>query len=130
MRFIILLFGFFLVAGSAYAEEAAEAQPDAIYLELKPQFVVNLLGDKHYLRASVQLQLADEATKDAIEYNEAAIRHTLIVLLSNNNFNDITNNEGLSDLRLRGIEALNKTLKKQAGHGKVVELFFSEFISQ
>jgi len=130
MRFIILLFGFFLVAGSAYAEEVTEAQPDAIYLELKPQFVVNLLGAKHYLRASVQLQLADEATKDAIEYNEAAIRHTLIVLLSNNNFNDINNNEGLADLRLRGIEALNETLKKQAGHGKVVELFFSEFISQ
>ncbi len=130
MRFIILLFGFFLVTCPAYAEEATEAQADAIYLELKPQFVVNLLGDKHYLRASVQLQLADKATKEALEYNAAAIRHTLIVLLSNNQFNDITNSEGLADLRLRGIEAINETLKKQAGHGKVVELFFSEFISQ
>jgi len=129
MRLVILIFVLALLPPTAFSEEN-EDMPDTIYLALTPEFTVNLLGNKHYLRASIQLQLADEATKTAIEENDPAIRHALIVLLSNNNVEDISNTSGKIDLQLRAVEALNDTLQKHANKSGVEAVFFTEFISQ
>ena len=129
MRLVILIFVLALLPPTAFSEEN-EGMPDTIYLALTPEFTVNLLGNKHYLRASIQLQLADEATKAAIQENDPAIRHALIVLLSNNNVEDISNTGGKIDLQLRAVEALNDTLQKQANKSGVEAVFFTEFVSQ
>jgi len=129
MRLFFLIFVLTLLPPTAFSEEN-EDMPDTIYLALTPQFTVNLLGNKHYLRASIQLQLADEATKAAIQENDPAIRHALIVLLSNNNVEDISNTGGKIDLQLRAVEALNDTLQKQANKSGVEAVFFTEFVSQ
>ena len=81
MRSVILLLSLLLLSPTAFAEDSEEA-PEIIYMALTPQFTVNLLGNKHYLRASIQLQVTDNDTKSAIQKNDPAIRHTLIVLLS------------------------------------------------
>ena len=129
MRLVILIFVLALLSPIAFAEESEE-MPDTIYWALTPQFTVNLLGNKHYLRASIQLQLTDEATKTAIEENDPAIRHALIVLLSNNNVEDISNTSGKLDLQSRAVETLNNTLKKHANKSGVEAVFFTEFVSQ
>jgi len=129
MRLVILIFILALLPPIAFAEESEEI-PDTIYWALTPQFTVNLLGNKHYLRASIQLQLTDEATKAAIQENDPAIRHALIVLLSNNNVKDISNTSGKLDLQSRAVETLNNTLKKHANNSGVEAIFFTEFISQ
>jgi len=129
MRLVILIFVLALLSPIAFAEESEE-MPDTIYSALTPQFTVNLLGNKHYLRASIQLQLTDEATKTAIEENDPAIRHALIVLLSNNNVEDISNTSGKLDLQSRAVETLNNTLKKHANKSGVEAVFFTEFVSQ
>lgn len=81
MRLVVLLCGFLLFTPAAFAEEGDEPEEDAvpeiIYMALTPQFTVNLLGNKHYLRTSIQLQLANDEIKEAIEANDPAIRHTL-----------------------------------------------------
>ena len=129
MRLVILIFVLALLPPIAFAEESDEA-PDTIYLALTPQFTVNLFGNKHYVRASIQLQLSDEATKAAIQENDPAIRHALIVLLSNNNVEDISNTSGKLDLQSRAVETLNNTLKKHANKSGVEAVFFTEFVSQ
>ncbi len=129
MRLVFLIFVLALLPPIAFAEESEE-MPDTIYLALTPQFTVNLLGNKQYLRASIQLQLTDEATKTAIQENNPAIRHALIVLLSNNNVEDISNTSGKLDLQRRAVEVLNNTLKKHANKSGVDAVFFTEFVSQ
>lgn len=133
MRSLILLLSFFLISSVAFAEDdeaEAETVPEVIYMPLTPQFTVNLLGEKHYLRASIQLQLTDDATKDAIRTNDPAIRHALIVLLSNNHIENIASSTGKIDLQERAVIALNKTLKKYTKTEGVERVFFTEFVAQ
>jgi len=132
MRLVLLLCGFILFTPTAFAEEEAEAAPapEVIYLALTPQFTVNLLGDKHYLRTSIQLQLASDETKDAIEANAPAVRHTLITLLSNNKIEDISSISGKMELQDKAVKALNEALKKYAKKEGVDAVFFTEFVSQ
>lgn len=131
MRFIILLCALFIFTPLSYAEEKEEeAAPEVIYHKLNQQFTVNLRGDKHYLRATVQLQLANNDVKDAVKEHDAAIRHTLIVLLSDNDADEIATILGREALRKSAIEELNKTLKKYAKEEGVKDVFFTEFVSQ
>ena len=133
MRLVVLLCGLFLLTPMAFAEEGEEteeAAPEVIYMPLTPQFTVNLLGDKHYLRTTIQLQLADDETKEAIEANGPAIRHALIVLLSDNYVENISTGTGKMELQDKAVETLNKTLKKYAKKSGVDAVFFTEFVSQ
>jgi len=131
MRLVLIFCGFFLLTPAVFAEDGEEtAAPEAIYLPLSPQFTVNLLGDKHYLRTSIQLQLANDEVKEAIQQNDAAIRHALIVLLSDNNVDEISTSDGLNTLRKRATEVLNDTLKKYAKTEGVTDVFFTDFVSQ
>jgi len=131
MRLVFLLCGLLLITPAAYAEDDGEtAVPEAIYLALNPQFTVNLLGDKHYLRTTIQLQLADQETKSAIEANDPAIRHALIVVLSNNHVDDISSADDLNALRIKVAKSLNKTLKKHAKIEGITDVFFTDFVSQ
>ena len=130
MRSVILLLSFLLLSPFAFAEEETEAAPEIIYMPLTPQFTVNLLGDKHYLRASIQLQLDDDETKAAILKNDPIIRHTLIVLLSNNRIENISNSTGKLELQDKAVIALNKILKKYTKTSGVKQVFFTEFVAQ
>jgi|TARA_R110002096_G_scaffold269820_12_gene463730 flagellar protein FliL len=131
MRLVLLFCGLLLLTPTAYAEDDEETVvPEVIYHALNPQFTVNLLGNKHYLRTTIQLQLADQKTKNAIEANDPAIRHALIVVLSNNQVDDISNADGLNALRLKAVDSLNKTLKKHAKIEGVTDVFFTDFVSQ
>ena len=131
MRLVLLFCGLLILTPTAYAEDDEETVvPEVIYHALNPQFTVNLLGNKHYLRTTIQLQLADQKTKNAIEANDPAIRHALIVVLSNNQVDDISNADGLNALRLKAVDSLNKTLKKHAKIEGVTDVFFTDFVSQ
>jgi len=130
MRLVVLLCSFILFTSTAFAEEEAEAAPEIIYLALTPQFTVNLLGDKHYLRTSIQLQLASDEIKDAVKANDPAIRHALISLLSNNTIEDISSTSGKMELQDKAVVTLNETLKKYAKKEGINAVFFTEFVSQ
>lgn len=132
MRFIILFACLFLITPAAIAEDEAEPTdvPEVIYLPLKPQFTVNLLGNKHYLRTTIQLQLKNESVKETIEANDPAIRHALIVLLSNNKVGDISTLAGKDTLRKNAVIALNEALKMYTKTEGVTDVFFTEFVSQ
>jgi len=132
MRSVILLLSLLLLNPLAFAEESEDeaSAPEIIYMPLTPQFTVNLLGDKHYLRASIQLQLADDATKEAIQKNDPLIRHALILLLSNNRIENISSTTGKLELQDKAVLALNKTLKKYTKTSGVEQVFFTEFVAQ
>ncbi|PCI22948.1 MAG: flagellar biosynthesis protein FliL [Piscirickettsiaceae bacterium] len=132
MRQVIFIFCLLLTFNTAYAEEETEQAeaPEVIYLGLQPQFTVNLLGNKHYLRTTIQLQLNSEETEDVIKENDPAIRHALIVLLSNNKVDAISTLAGKEKLRKDAVIKLNETLKIYTNKEGVIDVFFTEFVSQ
>ncbi|MEW5008896.1 MAG: flagellar basal body-associated FliL family protein [Cycloclasticus sp.] len=131
MRSVILLLSLLLLSPTAFSEDSEEeAAPEIIYMALTPQFTVNLLGNKHYLRASIQLQVTDNDTKSAIQKNDPAIRHTLIVLLSNNLIENVSSTTGKLELQDKAVIELNKTLEKYTNSSGVEKVFFTEFVAQ
>ena len=130
MRFIILLCCLFVFTPVHSEDEEESTVPDVIYYKLNPQFTVNLQGEKHYLRTTIQLQLKNEEVKAAIEEHDVALRHTLILLLSDNDAEDIGTIQGREQLRLAAVKELNKALKKYAKKTGIVNVFFTEFVSQ
>jgi len=131
MRLAIFIVFFLLLSPTLFAEEAEQEEaPNTLYLPLQPQFTVNLLGNKHYLRVSIQLELADEKTKESIQANNPAIRHALIVLLSNNNVEDISDFTGKEKLRKKAVVELNNILKKYTQTDGIIDVFFTDFVSQ
>ncbi len=88
------------------------------------------MGNKHYLRTSIELQLANADTKKAITANNPAIRHALIVLLSNNYIGNISSIEGRMELQDKATEVLNETLKEYAKTDGVDKVLFTNFVSQ
>jgi flagellar FliL protein len=130
MRLIVLLCTLFFFSPITVAEDKEEGLPEVIYHKLNPQFTVNLQGDNHYLRTTIQLQLANDDAKEAVQEHNAAIRHALIILLSDNDADDIRTIEGRETLRKATIEHLNKTLKTYAKKEGITDVFFTEFVSQ
>ena len=129
MRFIILLCSLFLFT-SVHAADEETVAPTVIYYKINPQFTVNLQGDKHYLRTTIQLQLDNEEVKAALNEHNAAVRHSLILLLSDNKAEEIATIDGRETLRLAAIEQLNKTLERYAQVTGITNVFFTEFVSQ
>ena len=62
--------------------------------------------------------------------NDPAIRHALIVLLSDNHVDEISTSDDLNTLRKRATEILNNTLKKYAKIEGVTDVLFTDFVSQ
>jgi len=127
MRFIILLCSLFVFT-SVYAADEENTPPVAIYYKLNPQFVVNLQGNKHYLRTTIELQLENKDLKSVVEEHDAVLRHTLIFLLSENHAEDMRKIQGREELRLTAIKELNKALKKYAKKTGIVNVFFTTFV--
>jgi flagellar FliL protein len=84
---------FFLGIGQAYAaDEAEEAAPkSSAYVSLGDPMVLNLSGGKRltFLQISADVLVADSDAERTIKVHVPAIRHSLIMLLSEQNAKDI-----------------------------------------
>ena len=134
MRYLTLLFSLFLFCGLSFAEESdeessEETKPSVEYIALKPDITVNLLGKRHYLRTSVQL-FAEGDNSDIVKANLPALRHTLIMELSNLEHEKLLNIKKREKIRKAAVKALQKTLQKVAGDGELKDLYFTSFMVQ
>lgn len=91
-------------------------------------FVVNL-DERHarrYLRAALSLGFNLEKQKEEIKGSIASVRHTIIMLLSVQNAEDLSNPEGKERLRTELLERVNDAIGKQT----VQNIYFKEFLIQ
>jgi len=135
MKFILpiaLICALLSLAHPVFAADEEQAKPaPVIYLPLKPKFTVNLQGKRHYLRAEVQLKLDNDATKSTVQLHNAAIRHALVLVLSDKDVKQITSMSGRESLRAEALAAVQEALKTYAGKNKGIEdLFFTDFVAQ
>lgn len=117
-------------ANAIAADEANKEIPVAVYLPLKPKFIVNLAGKRHYLRAEIQLKMKDDAAKAIAQQHSAALRHAIILTLSDNQIEEITTMEGREGLRKKTTDAVKQALKTYANVEGVEDLFFTDYVAQ
>ena len=91
-------------------------------------FIVNLAdkGGNRYLRVTMDLEMTNATLTDELKERLPQVRDTVLTILPNKRFEDISTSEGKTALRTELIESLNGFLSQ----GKVTKIYFKEFVVQ
>jgi flagellar FliL protein len=131
MWMILILTPSLLLAEDEEKPDEAPQEPAAIhYHQMKPSLVANLAGGGRYIRCDIQLMTRDESIIEDMKLHDAAIRHTLLLLLSEQDGGKIKTPSGKEALRKKALAQINKLLKEQTGKATVESLFFTTFFVQ
>ncbi len=124
----VLLLSLLLFASLAWAED--EAPPTISYYEVKPSLVVNLASGGKYARCDIQLMTKDDDFLEQLTLHGPAIRHTLLMLLSEQDGKKIKTPDGKEALRKQAMDAVNTLMKELAGKESLKALYFTTFFVQ
>ncbi len=98
-----------------------------VMVELQP-FVVNLADPKakHFLKASITIELQDDKAKEEAEKLMPRIRNDILMLLSSQTLEDVISIEG----KVRLKDEITARLNRIIGQGKLKNVYFSQFVVQ
>lgn len=117
------------VADGAEVEEAKE--PATIsYYQIKPALVANLAAGGKYIRCDIQLMTDDEGFLEALKLHGPAIRHALLLLLSEQDGNSVRTPAGKEALRRKALSEIGRLMKELSGMENLKALFFTTFFVQ
>lgn len=123
-----------LILGSNSWAQAPEEQAPAkaIYLPLKPPFVVNYGGQGRlkYMKASVSVRVANSKSANTIRHHMPYIRNNLILLFSKQNDEDLDTQEGKELLRQAAMTEISAILEAEEGESGLTDLFFNQLVIQ
>ena len=114
-------------------EEGAVAAP-AIYLPLKPTFVVNYgaAGRLRYLKTDVSVRLSSADTANALRNHMPFVRNNLIMLFASQTNATVGSQDGKEAIRRDALEEIRTILEREERipRESVLEVFFNNFIVQ
>lgn len=117
-------------ATQVFAADEESDPPSISYYEIKPSLVANLASGGKYIRTDIQLMMQDESFKENLELHAPAVRHTLLLLLSEQDGRTIKTAEGKEALRKQALSAVSQMMKELSGKDSLQELFFTTFFVQ
>lgn len=118
---VVLMALIFNTIGNAWAEdedpEAEAPRKAAIYLPLRPQFVVNYGGGKRlkYLKAEVSVRLNTSEAANSVRHHLPFIRNNLVMLFARQTDQSLTSQEGKEAMRVQALSDLRALLKREDG---------------
>ncbi|AKH22033.1 flagellar basal body protein FliL [Sedimenticola thiotaurini] len=112
------------------ADSDNEESAGLAYYELTPSIVVNVKGRAKYIRCDVQLMTQDGSNLPAISLHAPALRHELLLLLSDQDGPKIRTTKGKEKLRKQALKALRRVMKELAGDEMIDDLFFTTYLVQ
>jgi flagellar FliL protein len=124
---------FVLKSAPAAEDETSEsASGPALYRELRPAFVVNLEGAdaSRFLQLEVDLMARDQASLDAVQTHNPAIRNNLLMIFGSARYQDLQTRDGKEALQGRVLEEINMILAEREHGLKIEEVYFSSFVMQ
>lgn len=118
-------------------EEAVSA-PDlgrpAIYLPVKPAFVVNYGGSGRlrYLKAEVSVRLANIDAAEAARYHMPYVRNNLVLLFASQTDQTVSSQDGKEKIRQDALAEVRNVLEVEESIPRedVIDLYFNSFIVQ
>ncbi|SMF12134.1 flagellar FliL protein [Alteromonadaceae bacterium Bs31] len=113
-------------------EQAAPAPAAAIYLPLKPAFVVNYggAGRLKYIKAEVSVRLDSSSAANSVRHHMPYIRNNLVMLFASQTDESLDSQAGKEALRQDALAEVRKILLEQDGQEGVVDIFFNTLIVQ
>jgi len=115
----------------ADAKQSEEPDKDPIYLALDPAFVVNFEhnGSIRYLQLSLQIMSYEQAAIDKVSTNMPAVRNSLIMLFSGQDYDYLNTVEGKENLRKEVLTSIHQVVRFK-NNLKVNDVFFTGFVMQ
>ena len=120
-------------AGPVLAQDAIEtAPPQAIYLPIKPAFIVNYGGEGRlrYIKAEVTARLANAEAASAVRHHLPYIRNNLVRLFASQTDETIESQEGKEALRTEALKEIQKVIMDEEGIEGVEDVLFTSLIIQ
>jgi flagellar FliL protein len=116
----------------AETEEPAIEEGDPLYVDMKPQFVVNLPpgGPAKMLQVAITIYTRQAEVGDWITKNDPMIRHHMIELLEEQDGAALLTVEGKQALQTSIQDFLSKKLEEMSQPGEIKGVFFTEFVLQ
>jgi len=124
---LMLLLALPLLAKDDDEEEPQEKVPVA-YVKLPPSFITNVQQGAQYIRCDIQLLTKTADNVPDIELHAPALRHELLLLLSDQNGKELKSKNGQEKLRKTALKAVQGVLDKLAGKDLISDLFFTYYI--
>lgn len=122
--FILLIW--LALSGLTMASEEAELK-EISYIELKPSIISNLTGGPKYIRCDIQLMTEYASAVPEIELHMPAIRHTILMLIANQDGKHLKTREGKKELRTKALESVQSTMEEITGRPLVKDLYFTAY---
>jgi len=118
---------------SATEEAAVPVNAPAIYVKLKPEFIVNYqVGPRQrYLQVYMEAMTRNPAIADAIEMHSPMIRSSIIALLSQQEFEYLRSAEGRAGVRELVTEEIRRLVAQETGIEEGLEqILFTNYVMQ
>ena len=117
-------------AKSQTAEKKQEAKPQVVVFWPMDPFIVNLIDNEgeRYLKVVMQLELSDQLMVEEVKKINPKIRDAILELLSAKTYKEMI--DPLGKQRLRDEIVMRANLIINSPKGKVVKVYFTEFVIQ
>ena len=115
-----------------HGQDEEDPLPQAIYLPLKPSFIVNYggAGPLRYIKADLTARLANAEAASAVRHHLPYIRNNLVRLFSSQTDESISSQEGKEALRQEALKEIQMVVMEEEGIEGVDDLFFNSLIVQ
>ena len=124
----ILLLGI----GLARAADEEDAPKNSAYISLGEPMVLNLSGTKRltFLQISADVLIADEGEERDLKLHVPAMRHSLIMLLSEQKAGDIKSPGKREEIRQQATARIKGLIADLHGEDEVTDVLFSSILVQ
>jgi len=114
------------------AEDEAKASTTSAYVSLGDPMVLNLSGPKRltFLQISADVLVSDSDAETTIKTHVPAIRHSLIMLLSEQKAGDIKSPARREEIRQQATSQVQALIADLSGSQDVSEILFSSILVQ
>jgi flagellar FliL protein len=127
----ILLLACFLLSPAALVAADDEPTPSqTLYYKLSPSLVSNVQGRDKYIRCDIQLMTRNQEAIEDLKLHDPAIRHELLLLLSDQQSEELKGQQGKEKLRKIALAAVQGVMQGLTGEKEVDDLFFTSFFVQ
>jgi len=105
---------------------------EPIYFAFEQPFTVNFETESglRFLQVSVELMSYDPEAIEAIQTHMPVIKNNIILMFSNQGYDDLISREGKDKLRESTLQEIEGALKKYHGKGGIEEVYFTSFVIQ
>ena len=123
-------------AAEASSGNAIEARGESYYLALEPPFIVNFVykDTLRYLQMTLSVMSHEPMILEQVTHHMPAIRHRLIMLISNKSFDELNGEDSKEALREEMLLEIRNIIQaeqnKSHNPGRVEAVYFTGYVMQ